>query len=198
LKYQCVPGAGERQVRAAHHGPQHQRRREHQHDIERQHVEIDRLVAQCQCLPDQFVRMGEEVGDVELVLVHRIVELPRGAGDLRRERQEQQDVGDVHLPGSHPEPLGGREQIARLDDRAVDVTGQITGNEHEEFGGVAEAVVSHRQPGHDVVRDVIEEDHPQTEAAKEIEPKITFDGFREGCFAFRHITCPFDSDGQYI
>ena len=53
---------------------------EHQHDIERQHVEIDRLVAQRQRLPDQFVRMGEEVGDVELVLVHRIVEFPARRG----------------------------------------------------------------------------------------------------------------------
>ena len=75
--------------------------------------------------------------------------------------------------------LVAASRLPRLDDRAVDVTRQITGNEDEEFGRVAEAVVSHRQPGHDVVRDVIEENHPQTEAAKEIEPKVAFDRFRE-------------------
>ena len=75
--------------------------------------------------------------------------------------------------------LVGREQIAGLDDRAVDVAGEIAGNEHEEFGGIAEAVIAQRQPGHDVVGDVIEEDHPQAEAAEEIEPKVPFDGFRK-------------------
>jgi hypothetical protein len=123
--------------------------------------------------------MGEKIGDVELVLVHRIVEFPGRARNLRRESQEQQDVGDIHLPGPRPEPLGGSQQIAGADDRPVDVAGEIAGNEHEEFGGVAEAVIAQRQPGHDVVRNVIEEDHPQAEAAEEIEPKVPFDGFRE-------------------
>ena len=36
--------------------------------------------------------------NVEFVLVHRIVEFPGRARDLRREEQEQHDVGDVHLP----------------------------------------------------------------------------------------------------
>ena len=88
-------------------------------------------------------------------------------------------MGDIHLPGAGPQPLDGGEKVAGLDDRAVDVTGQIAGNEHEELGGIAETVVAQGQPGHDVVRNVIEEDHPQTHAAEEIEPQVALDRFRE-------------------
>jgi len=117
--------------------------------------------------------------NVELILVHRIVELPHGAGDLRGKQQEQHDVGDVHLPGAQHQPLGGGEKMAAAHDRAVDVAGQIARNEHEELGGIAEAVVAQRQPGHDVVRNVIEEDHPQPDAAEKIEPEVALDRTRE-------------------
>ena len=126
-------------------------------------------------LPDQLVRMRQEIEHVELVLVHRIVEAARGAGDLRREQQEQHDVGDIHLDRAPPQPLQRGEKPAAGDDRPVDPADQITGDEDEEFGGVAEAVIAQGQPGHDVVRDVVEEDHPQTDAAEEIEPQIALD-----------------------
>src|ERR1019366_5324455 len=61
------------------------------------------------------------------------------------------------------------------DDRAVDVTGQIAGNEHENLCGIAEAVIAQRQPGDDVVRNVIQEDHPQPDAAEKIEPEVALD-----------------------
>ena len=64
-------------------------------------------------------------------------------------------------------------------DRTVDVAGQITGNEHEELGGIAEAVIAQGQPGNEVVRNVIEEDHPQSDAAEQIEPEVALDGKRE-------------------
>jgi len=38
----------------------------------------------------------------------------------------------------------------------------------------SEAVVSQCQPRHNIMRDVIEEDHPQSKPAEEIEPEITF------------------------
>ena len=79
LKYQCVPGGYEAKfqsnkrapmyrrteakqgpVRAAHHTPQDQRCSGHQRYIERQHVEVDRLVAQRERLSDQNVRVLRE------------------------------------------------------------------------------------------------------------------------------------------
>src|ERR1019366_5521156 len=64
-----------------------------------------------------------------------------------------------------------------------DEAGKIAGNEHEELGSIAEAIIAQGQPGNDVVRDVIEENHPQPYAAEEIEPEVTLDGMRER----RHI-----------
>ncbi len=50
---------------------------------------------------------------------------------------------------------------------------------YEELGSIAEAVVAQGQPGNDVVRNVIEENHPQPHAAEEIEPEVALDGVRE-------------------
>ena len=74
--------------------------------------------------------------------------------------------------------------------RTVDVAGQIAGNEHEELGSIAESVVAKRQPGYDVVRNVIEENHPQPQATKEIEPKVTLDSLRERNFVVCHQAGP--------
>ncbi len=84
-------------------------------------------------------------------------------------------MGNVHLPDARPQPLEGGEKITAADDRAVDVAGQIAGNEHEELGGIAEAVIAQGQPGNEIVRNVIEEDHPQPHAAEEIEPEVALD-----------------------
>src|SRR5262249_22725331 len=101
---------------------------------------------------------------VELILVHRIIEFSGSASDLRSKNQKQQNVSDVQMPGPHQKPFGGGEKIAGLNDRTVDVARQIAGNEHEEFRSIAEAVVTKRQPADDVVRNVIEENHPQAKA----------------------------------
>jgi hypothetical protein len=104
--------------------------------------------------------MLKKIVNIEFIFIHRVVESPHGARDLRREQQKQHDVGDIHLPDARPQPLDGREKIPGANDRTIDVAGQITGNEHEELGGVAEAVIAQRQPGNEVVRNVIEENHP--------------------------------------
>jgi hypothetical protein len=105
LKYQVVPGGGEvpveparqdvqdgrasqGQVRTAHQSPQDQRRSGDQRCVERQHVEVDRLVPQRERLPDQDVGVLEEVMDVEFVLIQGVVEFPNRAGDLGREQQD--------------------------------------------------------------------------------------------------------------
>ena len=125
--------------------------------------------------------MLEKIVNVEFIRIHRIVEFPDRARDLRREQQEQHDVGNVHLPDACPQPLGGGDEIASSDDRTVDVAGEIAGYENEELGGVAEAVILQRQPGNDVVRNVVEEDHPQPHAAEQVEPEVTLDRNRNRC-----------------
>jgi hypothetical protein len=45
----------------------------------------------------------------------------------------------------------------------------------KKFGGIAEAVISQRQPGNEIVRNVIGENHPQPYAAEQIEPEVTLE-----------------------
>src|ERR1700720_3945112 len=138
--------------------------------------------------------MLKKIVNIEFIFVHRVVEFPDRARDLGREEQKQHDVGDVHLPDACPQPLEGSEEIPGADDRTIDVAGQITGNEHEEFGGIAEAVIAQRQPGNEVVRNVIEENHPQPYAAEQIEPEVTLNRKRERCdILICHTACPFGS-----
>ena len=129
--------------------------------------------------------------NIEFIFVHRVVEFPDRACDLRREKQEQHDVCNVHLPDACPQPFDGGEKIAGADNRTIDVAGQITGNEYEEFGRIAEAVIAQRQPGNEIVRNVIEENHPQPYTAEQIEPEVTFDDVRgrRNILIF-HDACP--------
>src|ERR1700733_16296400 len=97
--------------------------------------------------------MLQKLKDVEFVFVHRAVDIARGARDLRREQQKQENVGDVELPGSPEQPFGGGDKLAATYCRTIDVAGAIAGDEHKEFGGVAETIISDRQPADDVVGD---------------------------------------------
>jgi hypothetical protein len=146
--------------------------REDQHDIERQHIEIDRLELQHQGLPDHHVGPLEKQIDVVLIAVHRVVEAPRGARDLRNEKQKQENMGDVELPGALQQALGGGEELPAGHRRTVDEAGGVSGNEHKELGGVAEAKIAQRQPADDVVGNVIEENHPLSDAPHQIKPQI--------------------------
>ncbi|OIQ69027.1 hypothetical protein GALL_493750 [mine drainage metagenome] len=69
--------------------------------------------------------------------------------------------------------------MASTYDRNVYEAGQVAGNKNEKLGCVAKAIIAQGQPGNDIVRNVIEEDHPQPYAAEQIEPEVTFDGMRE-------------------
>jgi hypothetical protein len=139
--------------------------------------------------------MLQKIVNVEFIGVHRVVEFANRTRDLGREQQKQHDVGDVHLPDARPQPLEGGEKIPAADDRAIDVAGKVSGNEHEALGGIAEAVITKGQPGDDVIRNVIEENHPQPDAAKEVEPQIALDGKRDrrriliGHYALSILSC---------
>lgn len=67
--------------------------------VERQHVEVDRLVAQGKRLSDQDVGVLEKIVNIEFIRIHWIAEFPHRARDLRREKQEQHDVCDMIMLG---------------------------------------------------------------------------------------------------
>jgi hypothetical protein len=59
--------------------------------------------------------------------------------------------------------------------RALESRG-VTGDEDENLGGVAEAVIADGDPAHRVGGNVVEENEPQRDAAKQIETQIAFGG----------------------
>ena len=64
-------------------------------------------------------------------------------------------MGDVELPGTHPEALGPSHKLTtfyRWSERKSD---RLAGNEHEELGRVTEAVVAKRKPVHEIVRNMV-------------------------------------------
>jgi hypothetical protein len=52
----------------------------------------------------------------------------------------------------------------------------MAGNEHKYFGCVTEAVVAKGEPVQEVVRNMVQEDHPLADASQQIEPQVTFTG----------------------
>ena len=44
----------------------------------------------------------------------------------------------------------------------------------KDFGGVAEAVIADRQPGQQVLRQMVDEDQPQRQAAKQVKAQFAF------------------------
>ena len=56
--------------------------------------------------------------------------------------------------------------------RAVGDHRGVARDEDEDLGGVAEAVIAHGEPAHDVGRDVVDEDEPQRQPAEQVEPDV--------------------------
>ena len=166
----------EREIGGAAHQPQHRRQEEHQHDVERQHVHVDRTKPQQQRLDDGDVRLLQEIEDAHFLGVERVFERGRDVGDFRQEDHEQKDVGDVDLPDPLHDPRG-RDHEAEIAHRpAVDEGRGVAGDEDEDLGGVAETVVADGQPGQQVGRQMIDEDQPQRQAAEQIEPQFALTG----------------------
>ena len=92
--------------------PERRRKHQQQHDVQRQHVHVDRLELEQQRLHDRDVRLLEEVQRVHFLGVERILEARRDIGDLGDVDREQEDVGDVDLPG----PL---QDARACDDKAA-------------------------------------------------------------------------------
>jgi hypothetical protein len=98
-------------------------------------------------------------------------------------------VGDVDLPDAAQDARAGDHEAALAHFPAVDEGRGVAGDENEDLGRVAEAVVANGDPGDEIGRDVIEKDQPQREATEQIEPQIAFGGNHrglDGCRSFLH------------
>ena len=93
---------------------------------------------------------------------------------------EQQYVRDIELPNAFQEFCGTDNEAAFEHDARIDERGGVARNEHEQIGGVAEAIVSAGEPVHDVVRNMVDEDDPVREAPEEVEAQVAPAGGKHG------------------
>ena len=90
---------------------------------------------------------------------------------------------DIELPDPLGQAGGADDEAAFQHHPGIDEGGGITRNENEQIGGVAEAIISRGDPVHDIVGNVIQENRPVRDPAKQVEPEIaSFGG--QGCVDF--------------
>jgi hypothetical protein len=89
-----------------------------------------------------------------------------GAGE--REQQKR----DINIPASPQRPADHAGPAPAPPGLAVGQCAGHTRDEHEHFRGIAEAVVTQRQPAPDVVGDMVKKDAPEHDAAAGINAQI--------------------------
>ncbi len=123
-------------------------------------------------LKDRDVGLLEEIEDIHFLGVERVVERRRDIGDLRHEDRKQKDVRHVDLPGTPQHARAGDDDAALAHGAAIDESRGVAGNEDEDLGRVGKAVIADGEPVHDVLRNVVEKNQPQRDAAEQIEPQV--------------------------
>src|SRR5204863_2029408 len=117
-------------------------------------------------------RIVDQACNVELVDQFRLVIALRQKADGCDVDDEQENVRDVELPHAL-EQLGGADQEAALEHHLrVDEGGGVAGDEDEQVGCVAEAVIARRHPGDDVMRNVVKEDRPVGDTPEQVQAQI--------------------------
>jgi hypothetical protein len=91
-------------------------------------------------------------------------------GDLGEKNREQEHMRDIDLPDPPQDARGGDHEAGFQHGAAIDERRGIAGDEDEDLGGVGKAVIADRQPGQEVGRKMVDEDQPQRQPAKQIEP----------------------------
>ena len=84
----------------------------------------------------------------------------------------------VELPDASENARAAHQQPALAHSTTINQRGRVARDEHEYLGGVAEAEITDRERIDNVGGDVVDEDQPKRQAAKEIEPKVALRGDR--------------------
>src|ERR1700684_4431187 len=92
----------------------------------------------------------------------------RRIGNLCAENDEEEDVGYVEDPGPAERVGGGVEPAIAIHGAAISKRGRVARQKNEDFRRVAKGEVTEAQLGDRVGWDMIDEDPPQGDAAKEI------------------------------
>src|ERR1041385_4872058 len=86
--------------------------------------------------------------------------------------EREQQKCDINVPASPQRPADHSGPALEAQCLAVGQRAGYARDEHEYFGGIAEAVVPQRQPASDVVWDVVKKDEPQRDASAGIYSQV--------------------------
>ena len=85
---------------------------------------------------------------------------------------ENEDMRDIDCQARLRMRALGDDEAALAHGAAVDEGRRVAGDEDEDLGRVGEAVIADRDPVDDVRRNMVEEDQPKREAAKQVQPQV--------------------------
>ncbi|MNO82326.1 hypothetical protein D3C76_735990 [compost metagenome] len=88
------------------------------------------------------------------------------------QHRQQEDVHHIEHPGAAQDFHTGDQQTFPGKDFAVGQDGRETCQEHEDFGGIAEAEIAQGNLTQRIVWHVIPENEDQCQTAKKIDPVI--------------------------
>src|SRR5262249_28702094 len=133
-------------------------------------------------MDDRHLRLFEKIENIHLFGIERILETGGDIGNFGKIDREQEYVGDIDLPDP-PQDMRARDHEAAFAHLlAVDESGGVTGDEDEYFSGVAEAVIADCAPSDHVRGNMVEEDQPERDPAKQVEPQIAAGGDHRGVY----------------
>ncbi len=186
-------GGAERQGGANLQEPQDRRKQQKQNNVKRQHVHVGRLEFEQQRLDDRYVGLLEKIENVHLFRIKRVLEADRHVRYLGEIDREEKDMGDVDLPGAAQDAGPGHHEAALPHFLPVYKRRGIAGDENEDLGRVAEAVITDGDPGHQVRGNMVKENQPQRQAAEQVEPQVAsagdYGGWRIGRLHARLRIC---------
>src|SRR5260370_27808122 len=99
----------------------------------------------------------EKVAAAHLIIVDRVVERRDGVRYLGDEDHEEEDVGDIELPGATEDPGRGVERPLQCERPAIDESSGVTRDEDEHFRPVKELNRLDGEIAEDVLRNRIDE-----------------------------------------
>ncbi len=137
----------QREIGSPLHQPQDNGKKKHQHDIERQHVDVQWAKSQEQGLKQDDAGLLEEIHDAHFLGVKGVVGTDGGVENLREEDDDDEHMRDIDLPDPPQDAHARDHESGRNHRTAVDERRRVARDENENLGGVAEAVTADREPG---------------------------------------------------
>src|SRR5260370_33621929 len=151
---------------------EHQREDDQQDYVERQDIEVLRLILQQQRLDDRDIGLVDKIIDAEVFVIVLMLHVEGCVKYQRSKDHKQEDVCDVELPNPAIDLGRGDDGTAPLESLSVNHGGGVARNKDEHLSGVAKRERLQRQIREDIIRNVVDEDENQRQTAKQIKPEI--------------------------